>query len=50
MNNDSSKSIKSELIYFKEEVLKDIKSSIAKITTKHDLEKDDFLQKFYVEI
>ena len=46
MNNDSSKSIKSELIYFKEEVLKDIKSSIAKITTKHDLEKDDFLQKF----
>ena len=35
MNNDSSKSIKSELIYFKEEVLKDIKSRIAKIKTRN---------------
>ena len=42
----SQKNMRQDILLFKEEVLKDIKSSIAKITTKHDLEKDDFLQKF----
>ena len=40
--NPEEKSFKSDLLYFKEEVLKDIKSELSKLTTKIDLQKNAF--------
>ena len=44
MNNDNI-SIKNELIYFKEDILKDFKSAISKLNSKYDSEKDIFSSK-----
>ena len=44
MNNDNL-ALKTELIYFKEDVLKDIKSSSLKLISKIDYQKDDFSRK-----
>ena len=43
MNNDD-KSIKNELLYFKEEVLKDLHLELDKLSTKIDIQKDSFSQ------
>ena len=45
MNDGDAKSIKSELIYFKEEILKDIKSKLSIMSNKYDAQKDDLSQK-----
>ena len=44
MNNENL-ALKTELIYFKEDVLKDIKSSALKLTSRIDNQKDDFSRK-----
>ena len=44
MNNDNL-TLKSELIYFKEDVLKDIKSSSLKLISRIDSQKDEFSSK-----
>ena len=44
MNNETL-SLKSELIYFKEDVLKDIKSTANNITSKFDCQKEEFSKK-----
>ena len=43
--NIENKSIKNELIYFKEEVLKDVRFELSKITSKIDNQKDSFSEK-----
>ena len=43
--NIENKSIKNELIYFKEEVLKDVRFELSKITSKIDNQKDSFSDK-----
>lgn len=42
--NDDNLPIKAELIYFKEDVLKDIKSIISKLTIKNDLKNKEILE------
>ena len=44
MNNDNL-ALKTELIYFKEEVLKDIQSSSLKLTSRIDSQKEEFSKK-----
>ena len=44
MNNETL-SLKSELKYFKEDILKDIKSTVNKLDSKYDSQKDVFLNK-----
>ena len=44
MNNDNL-SIKNELIYFKEDILKDIKSNISKFNSKFESQKETFTNK-----
>ena len=44
--NDNNISIKNELLYFKEDILKDIKSNISQITSKYDSQKDIYTKKF----
>ena len=45
MIDSDAKSIKSELIYFKEEILKDMKSKLNKMASKYESQKDDLTQK-----
>ena len=45
MNDGVTKSIKGELIYFKEEILKDLKSKLNIMSNKYDSQKDDLSQK-----
>ncbi len=45
MIDSDAKSIKSELIYFKEEILKDMKSKLNKMANKYESQKDDLSQK-----
>ena len=45
MNDGDAKSITSELIYFKEEILKDIKAKLNIMSNKYDSQKDDLSKK-----
>ena len=45
MNLEENKNLKNELIYFKEDILKDMRFEISKLTSKIEIQKDSFSQK-----
>ena len=44
MNLEENKNLKNELIYFKEDILKDMRFEISKLTSKIEIQKDSFSQ------